>query len=282
MIVLVGVVAPSVANKCIVGQKCFTPANCYACTSDCACEGFNGSVPNGFMQSGPNCVCPIDCNACEFVGGDCCAGDPQGILHCATGKFPTADKHSCIDDPCEVTSVTGKWHAQFTIAAPTTITFKHGTTKTNEHTKTTTWNGEVTSHVESDLKIFGFGGKASVDVKAGGEIANQCSDEWQTNDEEDFAVAFAQEDVGKFVWQFQFAIDDSCESGAEPITKEYALTAGAWEEPCCIPGYCVDAPQCNVCHTEEYMIQGAEKPRCAVANSTHLRMPKLHFKNVVV
>lgn len=188
--------------------------------------------------------------------------------------FPHSDWDFFLFDPCAVSSVSGKWQAQFTVAAPTTITFKHGTTKTESLTKTTTWSGEVTTHVESDFKIFGFGGTASVDAKVGLSVANTYQSEWSMNTEEDFQVGFQQDDVGKYVWQFQFAVDDACESGAQSVTKEYALTAGAWEEPCCIPGYCVDAPQCNTCHEEQFLIPGAEKPRCKVA--------KPDSKNMVV
>lgn len=254
------VMADDPGSLCTIGQKCFVVHGALACTPDCNCS-----------CESTNCVCENACNPCQVPGGTDCCGNPEEILHCTSGKVPSSDLKSCVSDPCQVTAVTGRWKQQFSIAAPTTITFKHGTSKKNDYTKTTTWSDEVSSTVKSSFQISGFGVTADVSAKVAVQTSDQYSEEWQMDDEEDFQVAFSQDDVGKFVWQFEFAVGDACESGANPLSKEYSLSAGAWDEPCCVPGFCTDAPACHSCHTAEYMLAGADQSYCKVAfiNTKH-------------
>merc|ERR1719503_112191 len=97
--------------------------------------------------------------------------------------------------------------------------FHHGTAKSKTETKTEAWSNEVSTHVEAGFKVFGFGTKTSVDSQVGSNVSNINSQEWTMNEEEDFQIVFPESDVGKFVWQFQFAVDDTCLSGSQPMTK---------------------------------------------------------------
>merc|ERR1712032_584025 len=42
-------------------------------------------------------------------------------------------------------------------------------------------------------------------------------------------------------------------------TREFAVTAGVFEKPCCVPGYCMDlaSHSCSVCHSRESLLPDA-------------------------
>jgi len=85
------------------------------------------------------------------------------------------------------------------------------------------------------------------------------------NVQQGFKIAFTESQVGKYVWQFHYEVDDSCHHHEIPFSKHYVLSDGLWEPPCCIPGYAVDAPFSRLCHSEEALIY-KHKHNCSVVS----------------
>jgi len=170
----------------------------------------------------------------------------------------------CLAD-CKANLVQGVWMGRFSIAGPIAETFKWGTQKQYSSSTTSTWSSSVTSSVEAGIDIKGFASaKASVGSDIGSELAQNDEQTWTANQEFDFQITFDGTEVGKYVWQFSYNITDTCTHEEHTVTKEYTLSRGLFEPPCCVPGYNLDAPYSRVCYSNETLIYKAGEYNCTV------------------
>jgi len=71
--------------------------------------------------------------------------------------------------------------------------------------------------------------------------------------------------VGMQSWQFHFDESDSCGHSEESLVPEFAVTKGAFQPPCCVPGFGVDMPMYQTCSSAMVMIPGGLDRGCKIA-----------------
>jgi len=192
---------------------------------------------------------------------------PRAILPPPNIYYPGEDP-----DECAAENVLGSWHPKFSVASATTATLTYGVSKTDSRTTTQEWNTQVSTKATSSVQVSAFGvtagGGAEVGSSIGMSRTNQYSESWTVSQTEEFSVTFDGDDAGKYLWQFEFDIDDTCLGGEQTTTRAFAITAGAFEEPCCVPGYCVDGPNCGACFSSEFMFANPDR-RCQVGTKEY-------------
>lgn len=176
-------------------------------------------------KNGPLCTKPLD------DGGECyLAAYPSGAI--------------------------GGWQGLNFLTGKHTYSATHGTSKSNAAQKTGLWSSEVTSTVTAGVEvspgILGAGGKftAEASLSAGlrAELSHSYSKEWTMNKEETYTIEFP-EDKG-FLWQWVIQIKTNDGKYLQSKTRDYAITAGKWEKPRCLPGYGTDAPRYQKCYSK--------------------------------
>jgi len=177
---------------------------------------------------------------------------------------------------CSATEVKGGWVYRFTVTGATSETLYHGTEKAHSESKTEQW-GHSVSATTAVAWIFEFDGNpviggGVISGTAAWETSKRYSDEWSTSETHSFTVSFpkSKEYQGKAVWQFQFAITDSCRHIETSLTREYALTQTREQQPCCIPGFTADAPWYTTCLSAESMIKNGTALGCKVNATQHV------------
>ena len=170
---------------------------------------------------------------------------------------------------CSAQTVKGYWHYRYTIPTDSTETWKHGTTKKYDYSKTEEWSQSISFKVETSLKVEGFGsGGVSVGPTIGHKFAEDYGQEWSVNQEYDITVHWPAEDIGKASWQFVVDMKDSCDHKERALLREFAVTPNREREPCCLPGYGVDMPYYTQCLSKEYLMPNAEKHGCTADSRT--------------
>lgn len=134
---------------------------------------------------------------------------------------------------CSASSANGDWVPRETIQGETTYSIQHGTSKSHSESKTKEWSQSVTRTVSKGFKF----GSASVSNEISHSTSKSYSNEWSSNTLASYTVTFKDTDRGKQLWQYIIKIKDDCSHAEQTLTKDWALTAGKWQKPCCPPGY---------------------------------------------
>jgi hypothetical protein len=216
------------------------------------------------------CIRASNGRSCRIVfrkEGRMCQGND-----CSHAPVPPQRDPCCasrMSGNCCVGDVNGSWKPMFSIATNMTYEVEVGTEKSDTKTQTDQWNQEVSTTVSLDLSVSGFGVSSSVGTSSsctiGQSMTQSYSSTWTTNEREKRTAEFGNENVGKFIWQFEFDMDDPC-LGSNNNAKafEFAITQSALVEPCCIPGFAVDIPTYSACCTQEYLLANADE-HCQLA-----------------
>lgn len=152
-----------------------------------------------------------------------------------------------------------------------TISEKIGTTKTHERTTTDSWASEVTRTLSRSFKAgVGFLG-LSAEVEVGSSLSESLRQEHINS--QSYAWAMSQEEAFElelppnsgYLWQWHIRTELENGEVYTSRTRNFALTAGLFQKPRCIPGYCLGGGQanvaaCQVCYSEEATIQGLPPP----------------------
>lgn len=172
----------------------------------------------------------------------------------------------CPDEPrtCTVNKSMGQWLYKYTISGTVTETWKHGTTKTHEESKTEEWTESMSVSVDAGFKFLGMGTEITITGGFAHSTSSTHQDEWSITEEEDFSITFDEAYWGKAAWQFIFSEFDTCLHQENTLTREFAVTANAMDEPCCLPGYAADAPKYKVCLSEKVMLPNGKEHGCSV------------------
>lgn len=190
------------------------------------------------------------------------AGDSDGDFNQgAKGKYI----YLCARRSCLASSVQGQWQQRYVIAAPTKETWKHGTQKRNEESKTEDWSESVSAKVSQSWSLFGAEGSVEITGTYAHQTSSTYSSEWTTSDEHTFEITWSEEQVGKQSWQFVFFTSDSCQHEEQTLVQDFAVTEGAWRPPCCVPGFATDMPAYTTCHSADVMVRGGQQHGCKVA-----------------
>jgi hypothetical protein len=134
---------------------------------------------------------------------------------------------------CSANAASGDWISHEVIQGEVKYTMEHGTAKKHSESKTNEWSKSVTSTVGAK---FSFA-SASVSTKIAHDTSSSYSNEWSSSTTTKYSVTFPNSDSGKQLWQYVININDDCSHNERTMTKDYALTAGRFQKPCCPAGY---------------------------------------------
>lgn len=215
---------------------------------------------------------PIFGCGCDFitVGSHCHLEDLKYSSHdgCALGGCKEACRVTC-DAPktttttttpsCSATDTDGDWIAREVIQGATTYSISIGTQKQHSQSNTASWSSSVTKSAGANFKFA----SAGVDSNVAQTTANEYAGLWSVSTTADYSVNFGAEDVGKQLWQYIIHIQDDCSHSETTFTRDYALTQGVWEKPCCPAGW--GAPP-N--HTTDYQACHAPAEKASWCSTT--------------
>merc|ERR1712127_810106 len=202
------------------------PATCYAskaCGSmDCS-HGYEVKDKKHFC----NYAAKDRYNKCKSECNNAASGHDDWVKDCKNGcnYWQSGD--------CSASNANGDWIAHEVIQAEVTYTYQHGTAKKHTESKSKEWSQSVTTAVTSKFEF----GSVSVSNEIGHKTVDSYSNEWSSNSLSSYQVTFKDKDDGKQLWQYVINIKDDCTHTEETFTRDYALTAGKWQKPCCPPGY---------------------------------------------
>jgi hypothetical protein len=97
----------------------------------------------------------------------------------------------------------------------------------------------VTATVEAGFSLFGAEGSVSLEVSGSiaGELSREVSRSVEVTTEQTETTTFTSAGT---VWQFQYDVADLCIPKWVLKTSSLIRTKGAFEPPCCLPGYALD------------------------------------------
>merc|ERR1712080_106872 len=116
------------------------------------------------------------------------------------------------------------------------------------------WSRSLTATVGAGFEAKGVGFSAEVSREVAEAVAEAVTDSLTATQTHEIQYEYTEDNIGKTLWQFVFAPEDSCHNQEIVITKEIALTEGAFREPCCLPGWALDAPAYTQCATADSLI----------------------------
>lgn len=239
----------------------------------CGRSDYNNRVPWALVPSGTpgtyyiqnkwRCGSDSRCNYwLSFSGRDAELVAPSDTANKVPWKLVGKD--------CKVSSVKGQWKYYHSISSPQKEIWTHGTSKQHAQSKTESWSSSMTTEVQAGFEFEGFSESVKVSQTVGRALATAYSTEWTTSSTHSFEVDFTEKDRGKVAWQFRFEPHDSCDHTEDTLTKEFAITANAGVEPCCLPGYATDIPNYSVCTEQAAMVPGGSRHHCRVATEAEL------------
>jgi len=174
----------------------------------------------------------------------------------------------CFSRGCKATKVTGQWVTHGgQIASTGEESWTYGTDYTHSESETESWSNSVTKSVNLGFSFKGVSGSVDISGTKSHEISLSYSYSWSTTTSDTYSVDFDKSMIGKQPWQFQFTPYDSCGHTEVSAAKALAITEGAYQPPCCLPGYAKDAPAYKTCVSADAMIPNGTAYGCTVAAS---------------
>jgi len=138
-----------------------------------------------------------------------------------------------------------EWVPQHAIVGTTTITIKTGVLSTTEMGKTVETSSKVSASM-GNPEVSGYGSEVSSSLQTSFHRARS------TSEEKTFSVEIEDTENEKYLWQWTFVTKFKDGTRLEDVgTKEYAITAGKFQRPKCIPGF-GDIPRYQTCHGNHY------------------------------
>lgn len=146
-------------------------------------------------------------------------------------------------------TVNGRWQARGYVATGgTKYTAKHGSVKTSSTTRSEEWSTSVGAEVSAGGTFMGIGLSATLSTEIGHSLSMAHSTEFSMSTEETYEHSFNYVPNQQiYLWQWGYDTDTD---GAERVTTKtisFAVTAGLYQRPRCVPGYCTDHPICQQC-----------------------------------
>ena len=185
------------------------------------------------------------------------------------GKYcDNKQAYVCSSELCHVGSVEGSWKPDRTIHTEQTQTLSWGMEAQHESSRSTEWSSSLSTTVSAGFEVKAFSFSAEVSTEVSELVAQSVSDALTTSKTEEIEFDISEENVGKTLWQFVFKSDDSCNNEETIKTKEFAFTEGVFREPCCLPGWALDAPAYTRCATGGLIANLSENPICSEVEPT--------------
>jgi hypothetical protein len=129
-------------------------------------------------------------------------------------------------------NVTGEWQQVQSSSSSQSVEFQIGVTRSYGVSDTHTWGTQVGATAGVNFGFDGIGINAGVSGQISRSIAKEYTSQFSMTTTETHTFQFGP----GVVWQWQFVVVDVCGS---TVVKgnDLVLTAGALNQPCCLPGY---------------------------------------------
>lgn len=131
----------------------------------------------------------------------------------------------------KIEAATGYWEKISSSPGQQHVTYTTGVTRSNSVQNTITWGSTVTATISASFGFLGDGGSESVS----GEISSSIAREYSSTFSQTTTVEKSFDFGPGVVWQFQFKVQDGCDSIASGTDLQ--LTQGVYDPPCCLPGW---------------------------------------------
>eukprot|EP00546_Thalassionema_frauenfeldii_P008373 CAMPEP_0178919890 /NCGR_PEP_ID=MMETSP0786-20121207/14693_1 /TAXON_ID=186022 /ORGANISM="Thalassionema frauenfeldii, Strain CCMP 1798" /LENGTH=549 /DNA_ID=CAMNT_0020593881 /DNA_START=21 /DNA_END=1670 /DNA_ORIENTATION=+ len=143
---------------------------------------------------------------------------------------------------CAAVTAVGRWVKLNSISSdsldgpPTqTVKYSKGTQRSTSHEETNTneWETSVTAAITTGFNYMAASGSASLEVSSSyaSTLSSTISNTVAEDSSKEYEATFPGEGQ---IWQFQYAIEDICNSGASLLSSDLAHTSDG-EPPCCLP-----------------------------------------------
>lgn len=159
---------------------------------------------------------------------------------------------------CMAQMVSGKWVGHGALMSRESESWTYGIQVAHQESNREEWRLSATSSVRQGWKLLGVNSSVAISGSLAHQTSEAWSDAWEVGKDRSISLVHEATDTGKYAWKFVFTFTDSCGHTEHAILRDVAITAGAWQEPCCIPGFAMDAPYYRTCHIEKAMIPGVE------------------------
>ena len=169
-------------------------------------------------------------------------------MRCSGKYCDNKQAYVCDSQPqCLVSSAEGYWQQRRTIASAQTETLSWGLEATHETSTTKEWSSSMSTTVTAGFEAKGFGFSAEVSHEVAKQVGESVSAALTTTETHEIEYQYTDANIGQTLWQFVFKSRDSCSYEETVATKQFAFTEGAFREPCCLPGWALDAPAYTQC-----------------------------------
>lgn len=142
-------------------------------------------------------------------------------------------------------NITGYWNGIGSSPGPQDITYEYGISHSYEVDNTQAWGNSVTQSVGGGFSFLGFSKQQTVS----GTTSSMLSETYSNTFSMAETITYTHHLDYGYVWQWVWKIEDS--SGTSIArTMDISETKGAYEQPCCLPGWFKD-PQnpMGECHS---------------------------------
>lgn len=234
-----------------------------------SCAGSKGTAATGACGGGMNPDCAdgkyfgIDCsdNNVEVAEGTCewtyhgygeyfsCPADrPILAGSCSGGANPDCQGQyfatQCCSESTDVMKVTGSWTKGAYSSGPQTISYSKGTTISHTTATTATLGSSITASVEAGCEVEGVGEKESISSTISSSLAQMDQNSFSTSLTQGYSTTLPAGQVWQWVWDSELN-----RGSAHTLGKALVCTQGAYDRPCCLPGYFANATQpTGACH----------------------------------
>jgi hypothetical protein len=132
--------------------------------------------------------------------------------------------------------------------------FTVGTRSSYTKSTTQTWSRSTTESVTAGFSFEGFSTSTTVSHTASYEIAKSYSSTFEMDKEQTSTLSFPPGQI----WQWHFNVTDVCGS-TDVLGRDWVQTANAVDEPCCPPGFALNATvQHGACVDEVLSVCGSK------------------------
>lgn len=145
------------------------------------------------------------------------------------------------------------------LAQPCEFAEEVGTSSSSQQESLTSWQNDVQNSIKNSLDVrLGIGASAGKGKAVGGpsvkgslaveysrsmSFTGATASALSTLASQSFQTSYRKAVTRTFtgvLWQFQFAVDDTCDGATIMVADHVAETANAAEPPCCIPTFTLD------------------------------------------
>lgn len=218
----------------------------------------------------------LNCQAKLWVKADSCGPGARRVTEGSQckgawwGKCVVSERSRAecrCETHCRAHRVVGYWSPKATLVGSGKVMLETGTRHTSDETKTEEWSDSAALSAAARVELPAPGGAAtSLSRELSGQLSRAHKTYFEASRRGVFEISVPRQMQGRYLWQWQYEVHDTCLYNTASYTQELAITEGNFSRPCCAPGYCTDlaSGSCSECYSEATLLPGAGS-RCHVA-----------------